>query len=219
MTGWRFAIALALLALPACASAGLYSPGDLLIHSDLPFWSDSSGSYVTPHPIEGIGCDGDFRLGVWKESIFREDGGAPDLRWWRVHNYGSFHCAAVFNVSDERDGSYGDRKGFGFVIALGRDKATGLDLFVWQMGMIPGSEYRFLAAPAGGDGTRYTVLQADCSAGTLRSSHVGGSFITTYCSLASEAAVRATARAAAKRPPKALLRYVDDNAPDPDEDE
>lgn len=182
---------------------------EVLLHSDVPLWTENSGANVSPRPMgDAIGCDGELVTGDWRQTYEPdEEGVAPDPVWWRVHSYGSFHCAAVFAWGGERGEYEGDD--FGFFIRLGHDSASGLDLFAWEIGLRPGSIYVLLAAPAASDLTRFSVLDVDCSAGQTRKSEFSSSWVTEYCAIPDQKALLATARTAAKKLPLGTLEHVD----------
>ena len=219
----RQAVGIALL-LVAAACASLPDENDesrpeILLRSDVPLWMEDGSEDVSPRAFQtadSFGCVSELVFGDWRQTDTPdEEGNSGDPIWWRVHNYGVFHCAAVFSSASERGSEPDDGYEFGFFIDLGADKATGLNLFAWEIGLRTGSTYLLLAAPAGPERKRFTVLASDCSAGEMRKSGFASSWITEYCAIPSQAALKATARAAARRRPRGTLEFVEPGTLEP----
>lgn len=198
-----------------CASIDAPSAADdeeseLLLHSDVPLWaSGSEPEKVWPEHFasdDSFGCSSRVAFGRWLQTSAPDgEGGAPDTVSRGIGNYGVFHCAAVFSTDDTSE--------LGYIIELGHDEATGLDLYAFQIGVRPGSTYEVLASTDTGRVTHFTVLRTDCSAGQVRGGRRLDIFLTEYCSVPSRQALIAIARRAAQRPPSGTLELVPEPAP------
>lgn len=195
------------------------SPADIgygaILRADIPLWRDIGDGAMWPrnfHSDTSFGCRHRIPLGLWRQTgePDPETGGRSDPEWRRIDNYGLIHCAAVF--SEGKEPFTGD---LGYVIDLGRDDATGLHLLALQIGVRTGSTYELLAARTSADAgeerppTRLLVLNADCSVGEIRGGDIIDIFFTEYCAVHSKRALKTIARRAARRPPVAMLEYVD----------
>jgi hypothetical protein len=208
-----------LLLLASCTSIREQDDGfaNILLRSDVPLWTELSGLNVTPRPMSAndIGCTGvDWHFfGEWKQTYTSDEyGDGPDPLWWRLHNTGSFHCAGYFGAGEERGGPTDEFDDGGYIVSLGHDPASGLDLVAWEIGMRGGSTYLLLAALPG-ERNQYAVLDPDCAFGQERRAADGSIFITEYCAIPDRAALRRTAVAAARRTPLGAMTRAE---PDPE---
>jgi len=210
-------VLVAALLLAACATPGEpddedSSSFDFLLHSDLPLWLDYQDQTMSPRHFaddDSLGCLSDLPFGDWKLTYQANDQGyQPDTTWWRVTNYGVIHCGAFFQTGDSR-GANDEGIRPGFAIDLGVASDTGLALWVWEIGLRPGSHYLLLGKPKEGDGSYFVVLDPDCSAGEIRKADfMLSSWRTEYCNVPSQDAMRAIALAAAVRPAIGRLDYI-----------
>lgn len=182
-----------------------------LLHSDLPLFGDSTEDKWPQafHDEESFGCTSRVAFGDW---ILREVGEEDDAGYWyRVWNYGVFHCwANVRSAYARADLSGGDFKSSFFVL-LGTAKRQDrlVELWAFQMGARPGSDYLLLSR-SGDDGliTSFDVLQIECPRGATRNAGSLDSLITRYCVIDSQASLLRLARRMVQKPSRGTLSFV-----------
>lgn len=183
---------------------------DDLIHADLPLFGSGTEDMWPQHidTSDGdIGCTSRVAFGTWKlqwENDYRD----PD--WYRIANYGAFHCFAL--VSDAPDRKQLARRNTrpSFFILL--DKTRDRELWALQLGGRPGSDYVLLSRkPDKGIIKRFDVLQRDCPVSFTRKGTQVEILITSYCAINSPNDLVTLARTMAKRPPLGSLTYIDDD--------
>lgn len=207
-------VAIALLS--ACSTMGEGEEGspsspEFLLHSDLPLWIDYEDQSLSPRHFsdeDSFGCVSEFPFGDWQLTYLRgAESYVPDPVWWQVLNYGVFHCGALFSSSATRGGGGETRPGF--AVNLGIDQRTGLELWAWQIGMRPGSEYILLARPKDSDTDKFLVLNPDCEAGEeRRTDPLLSVWRTAYCNVPSQKAMLAIAGGAAAKPAIGSLAFA-----------
>ena len=171
---------------PRYAQDELYSE---VIHSDLPlygfdweeFWPRS---FIPEDAIAG--CGSRVQNGDW-QFTGNPVGAAGDERWWRLTNYGTFHCATIFREADHRDELEDGQATTGYFVQIGETLHAGKVIELWavQRGSIPGSEYELLAREPGDDVIgRFMVLQQRCPEDAMRE-YSGNLDIsrTDYCAI------------------------------------
>ena len=120
------------------------------IHSDLPLY-DFEWDDFWPRGIVGedmiAGCETRVAFGDWQFRPNPADQFGYDPLWYRLSNYGVFHCATNIRSAAERgsldEGEFS--RGFFARIGKGRRGNQKFELWVLQEGMVPGSEYTLLA--------------------------------------------------------------------------
>jgi hypothetical protein len=180
-----------------------------LIHSDVPLWG--TGPNVWPQSFtdeDGFGCTSRVSFGDWK---LTERGGS--VSWWRLGNYGVFHCATIERRATDRDDLKSARWSYGFFVQLG---SVGSDndrreLWALQSGTVPGSDYTLLARQADDKGAikTFTVLQHRCPAASIRKGPSLDIWKTQYCSINSQSELIALARRMARLPPIGAVQFVE----------
>ncbi len=186
---------------------------DIILRSDVPLWMEDGTDAVSPrsfHAEGAFGCLIAVPTGNWKQtSAPTASGYKDDPVWWRVRLGGAIHCTGVFESGTAQGATDILLPDAGYVIDLGRDDVTGLDLYLWEIGVRTGSTYLVLSRREGDPEDQYNVLDPSCAYGIER--RVDGSLSilrTDYCAIPDQAAMRATAREAASRPPTGLMQYV-----------
>jgi hypothetical protein len=173
-----------------------------LVHSDEPLWTPGRDE-VWPKHLDGpeIGCAHPMRIGDWRYEPNRPD---ADATWYRLANYGAFHCWINVSEGDE-PGQFGSVRP-AFLVALG--KQADMELWALQIGARPGSDYLLLARPSGaGAIERFSVLQRTCPAGAKRGGQSLDGLQTGYCSVSSKSELISMARRMARLPPLATLVF------------
>jgi hypothetical protein len=212
----KLALVAALLAVFS-ATPALAQDNDL-IHSDAPLWKPGSDKVSPSHFTDGdsFGCVHRMKLGVWRyteTASGAEEDFAEDDTWYRFTNYGVFHCWMNVSVGYE-PGKFMDSRP-GFLIALG--DMGGKQLWAFQLGARPGSDYLLLARPVGdGPIDRFEVLQRECSKAQLRGGPSLDILITRYCAINSQEEMTAMARRMAKRPPLGVMTFERGEEPESD---
>jgi hypothetical protein len=203
-------LVLALVALSAAAQAEPPERHRDLIHSDLPLWGNGSGATWPRAFSEGdsFGCTSRMPFGDWR---YEELDAGEDPTWYRVTNYGAFHCFMMVRDAEERIALSGREANPAFLIELGT--AIGNDgpveLWLLQRGARPGSDYLLLARrPAPGRIESFDILQRECPGGRTRDGPGLGILLTRYCAINSRRELAALARRMARRPPLARLTFA-----------
>lgn len=194
------------------------TPEDQLIHSDLPLY-DFSFEEVWPHHFTtddgSFGCTSRVAFGSWTYTNFE---GETEI--WQIDNYGVFHCAAIFrNAPTKAELEQADTK-YGLAIRLGTALHGGkrIELWAFQTGMVPGSDYILLARePGEGIVKSFAVLQRACRNSQLRQLGRGRTmdiWTTRYCSVNSRAELFALAKRMLALQPLGKLEWVAQGPPD-----
>jgi hypothetical protein len=93
--------AILLCASPADSQSAVEHAADV-VHSDLPLFH--GGDNVWPQPFgdgDSFGCASRVEFGDW---VMREAGAQDgDAQWYRIQNYGAFHCWALVGRADQRE--------------------------------------------------------------------------------------------------------------------
>lgn len=188
-----------------------------VIHSDLPLFRDS-GENMWPQPFyddDSFGCVSRVAFGDW---VLREPDG-EESAWYRVQNYGVFHCWALVGRTYERQQLDAAELKPTFFVLLGEvDTEEGeRELWAAQIGARPGSEYLLLArSPAEGLIQSFEVLQTRCPPGTTRDAGSLDIIITRYCALNSQAELVRLARQMVQLPAVGTLSLTPTSAETPD---
>lgn len=208
-----------LLPLPAAARAHDEIADDL-IHADLPLYTRLEGQVWPQHfsDDEGnFGCTSRIEFGDWRMEAATGDD--IDNEWYRVRNYGVFHCNALVQHASDRAGLSDSEYRHSFFVRLGEGWRRGRKVELWaiQIGARPGSDYLLLSRePGEGLIDRFEVLQRDCPRRNLRDAGGIDTLLTRYCAVNSRAALLALARRMLARPVLGRLhRFAD--APDADD--
>lgn len=191
-----------------------------LVHSVLPLFAHGSDQYW-PRSFRdetSFGCTSRVKFGRW---ILREAGPDPQAsRWYGIHNYGVFHCAAMVaqaSRSDDLDGS--DAKPSYFVL-LETVQTAGASLELWtlQIGARPGSEYLLLSRTPGEEAIlTFNVLQTRCPGkNQIRASYSLDIFRMDYCAIDDRKSFLRFARQMARLPVLGTLSLARDNVEDED---
>lgn len=185
---------------------------DLLLRSDLPLWLDYQDQSISPRSFQdetGFGCLSEWQMGDWKLTYTAKNAWyTPTPIWWRVNMHGIIHCGASFQQGSDRGGNAGGVRA-GFMVKLGVDAATGLELWAWEIGVRPGSEYMLLATSGDEKQKRFRVLDTDCNGGEIRRADPTlSTWRTDYCNVPTQDVMRSIAKAAAARPPLGELVFM-----------
>lgn len=208
MAAWRilFVPLLALLVPGMACAKDAPELHDDLIHADIPLFGSGDTKWPA-HFTDGddFGCSSRVAFGDWLYQPSDDD----DASWYRITNYGVFHCFAIVRSADERADLAHAPFAYSFFVPLGEATARGKRIELWalQQGARPGSDYLLLAREAGGDDIikRFDVLQRDCPRENVREGPSLDTLLTRYCAINSKAALRALARRMATRPLLATL--------------
>lgn len=172
-----------------------------VIHSDLPLFRDG-GDNMWPQPFyndDSFGCVSRVAFGDW---VLREPDG-ENSAWYRIENYGVFHCWALLGSTYERQQLDGAELKPTFFVFLGEiDTPAGeRELWAAQIGARPGSDYLLLArSPAEGLIDTFDVLQTRCPHGATRDAGSLDSLLTRYCALNTQGELMRLARQMAQLP-------------------
>lgn len=198
------------------AEAGL--PAAWIIHADTPlFGSETEDKWpqaFTDQDGGGFGCASRVAFGDWEVRPADPD---DEPYWYRISNYGVFHCWA--NVAEASERAALDHAAYlpSFFIPLG--KAGASELWALQTGAVPGSDYLLLArVPEEGVIKGFTLLQRDCTGRAMRKGRPLDIIDTSYCHVATPADLRRMARQMAKRKPLGMLMLAMDTQADSEVD-
>jgi hypothetical protein len=152
-------------------------------------------------------------LGDWKFTDSENE-----VWWWRLTNYGVFHCAIVERRAEERAELKPARWSYSFFVRIG-SVGSGIslrELWVLQSGTVPGTDYTLLARePSKATIKAFAVLQRRCPPGAERKGPPMDVWRTGYCAINSRSDLLSLARRMARLPPLGTLQYVE-TAPDKD---
>lgn len=183
---------------------------DVLLRADLPLWTGAEGEAFYPTPFyddDSFGCMSNVRFGDYREV----HAGDPEREaWWRIGNYGVFHCALLLSQTTERTELDAGFRDHAWVIVLDRIQTAGgeIEVLALQIGARGGSTYTLLSRPVATPNTTMNVLAPVCPRGATRQRRGFDVWRTDYCVVASQSALRRIARDAARRPPVSVLEYV-----------
>ena len=183
------------------------------LHSDLPLYT-FEWEEIYPQNFwdeDSFGCLSRVAMGDWKATV----NAGPD-RWYRIHNYGVIHCGAMSQESVERGATGRSSLKVAFFAKIGMVSADpdADELWVWQFGARPGSQYLLLSRPPEeGLVEQFTILQISCPAENMRSLlDTGGMGLdvwqTSYCAINSQGELIALARKMHALPAFGILQWV-----------
>ncbi len=202
-------LALALMTGPTAASAQ-----DL--HADMPLWTyDDSGDELFPTRFsddESFGCSNIIDPGFYRLDA-QDD---PDaVMFWRITNYGVFHCALTFGIAYEQEEANKTFEGPAWIVKLGDDTVdeAEVELLALQIGIVDGSRYILLRRPKN-EMHGLEVLAHRCLRGLERRVAQIDIWRQDSCIVRSKADLRRVAREANRRPPHGRLAWLDENADD-----
>ena len=182
---------------------------DDLIHADLPLFGYGTADMWPQHfdDADGsFGCMSRVAFGTW--TLTRNDREPDEAEWYRIGNYGVFHCAALVSAADEKKSLENNRPRLAYFVLI--DRRADRELWTLQLGVRPGSDYILLSRkPDAGIVKRFDVLQRDCPASLRRKGKTIDTFLTGYCAVNSRDDLIAMARSMAKRPPLGTLTWVE----------
>ncbi|MBO6525670.1 hypothetical protein [Erythrobacter sp.] len=224
----------ALLLLSAVPAVGgedekVYEWEYTLIHSDLPLY-DFEWDDFWPRGMVGediiAGCETRVAFGDWQFTPNPADQFPHDPVWYRLSNYGAFHCATNIRTAPKRDeldeGPFS--RGFFARIGEGRRDDRTFEIWVLQQGMIPGSEYTLLARNGGKDDLirSFRVLQSRCPKSNLLKARNLDVWQTRYCKINDRHQLLRFARRMLREPDYGTLELIEGveegpetEAPDP----
>jgi hypothetical protein len=209
MRAWLCFVVLALCAACASSDTQLESaaepPYHDLLHSDLPLFDDEFEDkwprHITdPDPnIISIGCESRIAFGDW----VLQDAASEVTGWYRIRNYGAFHCFALLGVADELESLEAAELRPAFFAYLGNEEVAGRTREMWviQVGARPGSDYVLLAREAGGGQIEsFEMLQARCLKRMVRDKSRMDGLRADYCAVNSIADLRPLLRQSFRLP-------------------
>lgn len=203
----RLALVLALSAGPTVASAQT-------LRADTPLWTyDDSGDELFPTRFsdnESFGCSNIIDPGFYRLEV-QDD---PDAAmFWRITNYGAFHCALTFGVAYEQEAAHEAFEGPAWIIRLGNDTVgeAAVELLALQIGIADGSRYILLRRPKN-EMQGLEVLAHRCLRGLERRVAQIDIWRQDSCIVRSKTDLRRVAREANRRPPHGRLAWLDENA-------
>lgn len=198
---------LLLLAAPFAVSAAEPAYQDLL-HSDLPLWAGGQeGKWPRPF-VDGdsFGCATRLEYGDWRYDELRSD---LDPMWYRLTNYGVFHCFMMVRSGYQRSALGGLEADFSFLVELGKADG-GVELWALQRRGRPGADYLLLARrPVAGAIKAFDVLQRQCPKDWVRDAGNIDILVTRYCAVGSRSDLIELARRMSRLPPLGRLTFVE----------
>jgi hypothetical protein len=176
------------------------------IHADLPIWTSKDHVQMWPQGFVGVdewGCTSRVAFGDWKFDPVPSEDDFPREGWWRITNYGVFHCYAMVRWAHERANLTDASVQYSFFVKMAEigTGAARVELWALQMGVRPGSDYVLLARkPSEGIVQAFDVLDVQCPSANVRDAGQLGTISTDYCSINSKAELIAFAGRMARRP-------------------
>lgn len=182
---------------------------DNLIHSDVPLWSASDDNVWPRHFAheDELGCANRIKFGDW---LFTNSDN--ENIWYRVQNYGVFHCWVNIYEAREREKLEFKEHKPSFFVELTSLKYENVEYDLWaiQIGVRPGSDYLLLARESEKKlGDPYFVLQRKCPRSNIRSGPNLDILLSDYCAINSKMDIIELAKMMLKRPPLGILAYIE----------
>jgi hypothetical protein len=134
-----------------------------------------------------------------------------DPTWFRLTNYGVFHCYTMVRGPDDQTQLEGRSADPSFFIELGTIRIGNGETELWalQRGGRPGSSYLLLARkPTPGIIRTFDVLQRACPPDRIRKGPQLDILLTRYCAINSPQELTQLARQMVERPPLGRLTFV-----------
>ncbi|RYD47624.1 MAG: hypothetical protein EOP60_17115 [Sphingomonadales bacterium] len=182
------------------------------IHSPLPLYT-FDWEQIWPRSFvsgDDFGCTSRVAFGDWRFTPSPENE-FEDPHWERFANYGVYHCAAMMRTGSEQAELDEAQWKYGFFVQLGTARRNGAkwELWAFQKGMVPGSEYTLLARqPGEAMIERFTVLQQRCPAGTRMEAKGLDIWTTRYCAIDTPAELLSLARQMLTLPALGVIERV-----------
>lgn len=197
----------------SCASQDDYAqnePAEVysdLIHSDLPLF-DGSSEEIWPqsfHDDNSFGCRSRVMFGDW--ALLDHENQV--VEWFKIENYGAFHCWALVGNALEREQLDSAESRPLFFVRL--DTILNRELWAFQIGTKPGSDYVLLSRAVSDDSIEeFELLQTRCPAPNVRDAGNLDILRTDYCAVNSRATLVDLAKAMALLPSLGKLSWVGD---------
>ncbi|MEP5937069.1 MAG: hypothetical protein ABJ239_01970 [Erythrobacter sp.] len=213
----KFLILMLALAASSASAQEDYEWEAILVHSELPlynfawdeFWPRSFSD--NEDDVLSFGCTSRVSFGDWRFTP-HPDNEFGDTAWYRFSNYGVFHCAANALTATEREELDSGDFSRGFFAKIGTSSRQGkkFELWVFQQGFVPGSDYLLLARPVDDDGIIkvFNVLQSRCPKSNIRRSDHMDVWLTSYCSINDRTELLSFAKRMLKEPDLGRLELV-----------
>ncbi|MEZ5921761.1 MAG: hypothetical protein R3C60_10470 [Parvularculaceae bacterium] len=181
-----------------------------LVHSDVPLWGYDAENVWPKHFSDesSFGCSHNIKLGDWEYKESDESTG-----WYRLYNYGVFHCYLMVGDSYDREQLKLAKYEPSILINLGFRSTSDKSMALWavQMGGRPGSDYILLGSKSDEQPIQsFDVLERSCPENLIRSGPSLDILITRYCAINSQSDLISFAKRMAKRQPIGKLQFVDD---------
>ncbi|MEM7666019.1 MAG: hypothetical protein AAF250_09205 [Pseudomonadota bacterium] len=213
-------LALASIGAPVAANAE-YEWEAEQVHSDLPLYT-FDWEELWPRSLDDpdiiAGCGSRVGFGDWRFTPNPDDE-YGETSWYRIRNYGTFHCAANLFVSDAREDLDEGEFSRGLFVKIGRSRRGGKpwELWVLQVGFLPGSDYILLAREENDEGLieEFTVLQRRCPRSKIREVDGMDIWLTRYCSINSRTELLSLAKRMLSEPALGTIARAE-NEEEPD---
>jgi hypothetical protein len=185
-----------------------------IIHADLPLFGDETADKwpqsFSDAESGGFGCTSRVSFGDW--ALLQHGDDDEVERWYRIWNYGVFHCFAFAAKADERESLEGADAKPAFFVEVG--KSGDIELWALQIGAVPGSYYLLLSRESSeGLISKFTVLQTKCPKRYVRDAGSIDIILTRYCAINSKSDLLNFARRMSKLEPLGELILVDEAEP------
>jgi hypothetical protein len=181
------------------------------LRADSPLWTYDAepNEALFPrsfHDADTFGCLHTIRTGIYRRT-------STESSWtdyWRLDNYGVFHCAIVFGEGDdpeEADEAFSD---YAWVVELDtitEQNGIETELLALQIGVRSGSEYVLLRRRKG-DMERLELLAPECPPDAERRTATIDVWRQDVCVVTSQDQLRAMARVAHGRPAVGQLEFA-----------
>lgn len=186
-------------------------PARDLIHSDVPLYGAAMDNVWPQHFTDddgSFGCSSKMAFGDWRLKLDENK-----QHWWRVSNHGVFHCALLFRSAPNTEGLSKAAFRYGFLVRLGNGKlkSKAVELWAFQIGTLPGSDYVLLARePSGLLIKSFKALQMKCPRANVRTGPSMDVFRSSYCAINSRTDLLTLARSMLKLPALGTLEWTAD---------
>jgi hypothetical protein len=180
------------------------------VHSDLPLFGNDNFEKWPQHFSDAesgsFGCTSRVSFGEWALKRYDDDDEVES--WYRIWNYGAFHCFAIVAKSSDRESLENAEARPSFFVEIGKSDSD--ELWALQIGARPGSDYLLLSREPSDDiVSKFTVLQTKCPKRNVREAGTIDGLLTRYCAINSRSELLNFARRMSKLEPLGEFTLVD----------
>lgn len=181
------------------------------IRSDSALWTyDNASSSLYPQGFvddQSFGCVHAINVGVWR---YIETDKQDWPEYWRLSNYGVFHCALLYGRADDEAAAGEAFESYAWLARLTEPHSAPDEIELWalQIGVAGGSRYILLRRIGDDSAAPFDVLDAACPRDAERRRANIDIWVQDDCIVDAKADIVRIAQSAANRPPRGRLEFV-----------